>query len=397
MMGNTLLVYILVVSVLMYIIILGPSRYHRDGLVGKAHILLAKAPRVITVALATILLCSRKRGDAVAAKLEHYLFDRKHPLMQIAYLIMTGGAIVVYFWSVFNDFLNSGVSRFHIISGPGVTLFSLLCYVKACYSDPGIITSETIDVDKKIFNHDGSLYIAGNDCKTCKFEKPARSKHCRLCDHCVRKFDHHCGWLNNDVGEDNLYWFYLFMVSHIVLCSYGTWTCFHLLTHICDVTGVWRGRFVNSLGEQYPATWYTVSQYMIQKNTAACGELLFMGCVTVMMTVFFFYNLYYTAKNMTTNETFKLSDLKDHHAWYATQSEKYNHYLEIHGAEKLADISPPEKPPPLPDLSKGWIYDKGFYNNIRTVWHSERAQVLEKNKRTQSKKASLLNKKKKRQ
>ena len=397
MWGNTLLIYVVVASVLIYVIIMGPSRYHRDGIVGKFHLLLTKLPRLAAVSVATVLLCSRKRGNAVADKLQYYLFDVKHPLMQIAYIGMTGAAVAIYYWSIFGDFLKSGVSEIHLLSAPIVTLVSLYCYVKACFSDPGIITSETIKIDNEIFVHDESLYFKDKNCETCKFNKPARSKHCRLCNHCVRKFDHHCGWLNNDVGEDNIYWFYLFMITHIVLCFYGTWSCTHLLTYFCNVTGVWRGRFVNSAGESYPANWYTVSQYMIQKHTALCGELIFMACVFLMMTIFFFYNLYYSSKNLTTNETFKISDLQDHHTWYTTQSAKYKEYLEIYGAEKLGDIQPPQKPPPLPDKSKKWIYDKGFYNNIKTLWYSEREQAIDKKGRTQVKKANLLSKKKKRQ
>lgn len=43
-----------------------------------------------------------------------------------------------------------------------------------------------------------------------------RAKHCQTCKHCVRRFDHHCPWIENCVGERNHRWFIIYLLVQLL-------------------------------------------------------------------------------------------------------------------------------------------------------------------------------------
>ncbi|XP_054156115.1 palmitoyltransferase ZDHHC6-like, partial [Oppia nitens] len=71
-------------------------------------------------------------------------------------------------------------------------------------------------------------------CHQCRGYKPPRSHHCRRCDRCVLKMDHHCPWINNCTGYRNQCYFILFLgsavlgsIQSIVLLSIGLYRAFY--------------------------------------------------------------------------------------------------------------------------------------------------------------------------
>ncbi|KAF6750423.1 ankyrin repeat-containing domain protein [Ephemerocybe angulata] len=92
-------------------------------------------------------------------------------------------------------------------------------------------------------------------CIQCMARKPLRSKHCRVCDKCVARSDHHCPWVWNCVGSGNHRQFLLFVTTLVIgigLFDYLTYAYFSnarvstdphelspscpLPTNLCEVT-----------------------------------------------------------------------------------------------------------------------------------------------------------------
>ncbi|KJE90217.1 hypothetical protein CAOG_01558 [Capsaspora owczarzaki ATCC 30864] len=147
--------------------------------------------------------------------------------MMWVWLCVYAMAFVNVFWSMSFD-RPDGDYR----TGPIILHFLLklllvalaVCYGILLFMDPGVVDTsqgknriqllvrQLLDESEKA----SSISMTNTDvCPTCQVIKPDRSKHCRSCRRCVTRFDHHCVWINNCVGENNHRLFFVFIVIQL--------------------------------------------------------------------------------------------------------------------------------------------------------------------------------------
>lgn len=131
----------------------------------------------------------------------HFLFS----LGTLALLVVT---LVLFVLSAMRN-----LGTYWLLSGIVLWTLSIIFLVQTAASDPGVIARDTSDVKPdppldfdvgpdgpshrfcgtNLMHPPPLSWLGAERCAdTCNIWRPPRAKHCRVCDNCVRRFDHHC-------------------------------------------------------------------------------------------------------------------------------------------------------------------------------------------------------------
>ncbi|XKL59586.1 hypothetical protein PGB90_000602 [Kerria lacca] len=122
---------------------------------------------------------------------------------------------------------------------------------------------------KPDFDRTKHLHVIENGlCHLCNIRASGpRTKHCRLCNKCVERFDHHCKWLNQCVGARN-YVAFLVCVISAVLISLGVFSICLSELFMYFVSSEWLDSILhtNLFNETFSDTDYVAAQLPLPRQ-----------------------------------------------------------------------------------------------------------------------------------
>ena len=162
-----------------------------------------------------------------------------------------------------------------------VIFFCLLC----AFTDPGVIPINSLTANElknaNCCSNNRVFYINGirqriRFCYTCQIIRPLGVSHCKTCNICVEKFDHHCPWVGNCIGKNNYKYFFIFLILL---------NCLFIITLISCLC------------------------FIIFKRNLISIYIVILSVLTMLfITTLFIYHIKFTCRNMSTYSNLKMKD-----------------------------------------------------------------------------------------
>ncbi|XP_077980513.1 palmitoyltransferase ZDHHC4-like [Glandiceps talaboti] len=282
-----------------YILILGDSKYHRHGYIGNL--------RDATIRF-FMWWPEHCLPTSIHQQCRHILIKilyTRNCFMQVLYVVLVVG---LYTEFTIDALPVASLYNFGYLMTVGpyfVLAVNLYYFIQSYRTDPGEITADSHRQYINIYNYDGVLYKKNSTCRTCELVKPARSKHCAICNRCVHRFDHHCSWVNNCVGGLNAVYFQGYLITLSIGCLCLAYVIAWVLKYIIIVSGLQNARYIGDDNKPHPVTFSIMFQHLFLQHP----RLVFM--FTAVFLLFFLvggftsYHVYLMFTNQTTNERWK--------------------------------------------------------------------------------------------
>lgn len=208
------------------------------------------------------------------------------------------------FWMYYTwiQYVQLFISPVYTVSYFAASLGLWYNFLKAWRSDPGFIrTNQEVKYRTIVELTERDGFDPSVFCSSCLVRKPVRSKHCSVCDKCVSRFDHHCPWVGNCIGERNHAYFLGYLVFLSGLTAASVYGCIVYIFSACEYSTS-AGWYELARGGAVCNPW--VSWVMLN----AGFHFIWVSCLTVCQI----YQV--TILAMTTNERMNAGRYKHFHS-----------------------------------------------------------------------------------
>ncbi|XP_061562082.1 palmitoyltransferase ZDHHC4 isoform X1 [Phycodurus eques] len=278
----------------------------------------------------------------------HRLFHQRSNMFIYLHIFLEGVVYAEFTYEVFGYCREMGISLTRL-SVPYVllaikTLFYYLCIKR----DPGTVTKKKLSGLLNMYPYDRRLFHPGISCPTCHLIKPARSKHCRVCDRCIQRFDHHCVWVNNCIGALNTRYFLLYLFSLSAMAGDIAILTGDMLLEAVLLSGLLRAVYIDEYGQQQPTDPLFVTQHLFltfPRIVLMLGFVVFVFCLLASYALFLFFLVLI---NQTSNE------------WYKSRGYVCQHCHPTSAADHFCSTAPHN--------SKRNYYSRGFLRNLGEIF-----------------------------
>nr|XP_006637320.1 PREDICTED: probable palmitoyltransferase ZDHHC4 [Lepisosteus oculatus]XP_015215745.1 PREDICTED: probable palmitoyltransferase ZDHHC4 [Lepisosteus oculatus] len=232
----------------------------------------------------------------------HRLFHQRNSLLVALHLLLEGVVYGEFTYEVFG-FCREMDMGLPSLCVPYVLLaLKSYFYYQCCVRDPGVVTERNHATLVQVYRYDGVLFQPGVLCPTCCFVKPARSKHCRVCNRCVQRFDHHCVWVNNCIGAQNTRHFLLYLLCVCAMAGDMAVLTAGMLFHAVLRSDLLHASYIDRQGQRQPAGLFFIVQRLFLTFPRIVFMLGFLVAVFALLAGYALFHLYLALVNQTSNE-----------------------------------------------------------------------------------------------
>ncbi|CAG9327128.1 unnamed protein product [Blepharisma stoltei] len=148
-----------------------------------------------------------------------------------AYLLAQGFYIMVHLFVILifylypNDIANSCTENdISCLYFPTLKISASILYFFT-RRKPGFLSRSKILQEIELSSEEDWEIPKQGYCDVCNIIQPYRSRHCKKCEECVAKFDHHCFWIGSCIGELNHFRFCLYLALESAAIDWAAYNC----------------------------------------------------------------------------------------------------------------------------------------------------------------------------